>query len=177
MALAFEMLSSDRSHVDPHVRVELVSHLAIASGGNGMAGGQVMDLAAAHQEFDLDLITRMQQLKTGALISAAVEMGAILGRAPHEQRLSLRGYARNIGLAFQIADDLLDATGDEEKTGKALHKDADAGKATFLSLMGLERAREQAQILVDQAIDHLSEYDEKADILRDLARYIIARDR
>jgi farnesyl diphosphate synthase len=100
----------------------------------------------------------------------------VLRLAP-EGRGSLRGYARDVGLAFQIADDLLDEEGDEELAGKALHKDAAAGKATFLSLLGVDRARAQAQMLVDQAISHLNSFGEEADLLRAIARYSIERDR
>ena len=120
---------------------------------------------------------RSGALKTGALIAASVEMGAILGHVPLEGRTHLRGYARDIGLAFQIADDILDIEGNEELAGKALHKDAAAGKATFVSLMGIERAREQASILVAQSIDHLASYGSEADLLRAIARYITERDR
>ena len=129
---------------------------------------------AAH---DLHTITRLQQLKTGALLGAAVEMGAILGRVPDEGRAHLRAYARDIGLAFQIADDLLDAEGDEKLAGKALRKDDAAGKATFVSLMGIDAARMQARALVDQAVGHLSSHGGEADLLRDLARFIVERDR
>jgi farnesyl diphosphate synthase len=116
-------------------------------------------------------------MKTGALISCAVEFGAILGRVPAEGRTGLRGYARDIGLAFQIADDILDAEGDEALAGKKLRKDAAQGKETFLTLLGLERAREQARLLVDQAIEHLKPYGAEADLLRDVARYTLERDR
>ena len=175
-ALAFEILASTDTHSDPFVRSELIATLALASGPDGMAGGQMMDLAAETSDFDLATVTRMQALKTGALISASVEMGAILGRLPPEGRTHLRGYARDIGLAFQIADDILDIEGDEELAGKALHKDDAAGKATFVSLMGLERAREQAALLVDQAVEHLSSYGKEADLLRAVAHYITERD-
>jgi farnesyl diphosphate synthase len=176
-ALAFEILSNSATHSDPFVRSELIACLAIASGPDGMAGGQMMDLEAETAQFDLPTVTRLQALKTGALISASVEMGAILGRVPTEGRAHLRAYARDIGLAFQIADDILDVEGDEALAGKALQKDAEAGKATFLSLMGLERAREQARALVDQAIAHLGSYGSEADLLRDIARYVLERDR
>ena len=132
-----------------------------------------MDLVAEHQNFDLSTVTRLQQMKTGALISIAVEAGAILGRVPPEGRTGLRGYSRDLGLAFQIADDLLDVEGDEAVAGKALNKDAAAGKATFLSLLGVDRAREQASALVAQAIDHLRSYGSEADLLRALAHYCL----
>ncbi|BEV00856.1 polyprenyl synthetase family protein [Novosphingobium olei] len=176
-AFAFEVLSDPAMSGDPFVRIELVRTLATASGMDGMAGGQMMDIEAEKGSFDLQTVTRLQQLKTGALLGAAVEMGAILGRLPVEGRTPLRGYARDIGLAFQIADDLLDAEGDEEAAGKALRKDAAAGKETFLSLLGAERAREQARMLVDQAIAHLSHFGPEADLLREIARFIIERDR
>jgi len=176
-ALAFELVGDSAVHPDPFVRIELVEGLARASGPAGMAGGQMMDIAAETQVFDLAAVTRLQAMKTGALIAFCVESGAIMGRLPDEGRGSLRGYARDVGLAFQIADDLLDAEGDEELAGKALNKDAAAGKATFLSLLGIDRARTQAQMLVDQAIGHLHSYGESAELLRAIARYSIERDR
>ncbi len=176
-ALAFEILSDPATFGDPFVRAELVHTLALAAGAGGMVGGQAMDMAAETAVFDLSAITRLQQLKTGALLGAAVEMGAILAHVPPEGRTHLRGYARDIGLAFQIVDDLLDHEGDEGKAGKALRKDAAAGKATFVSLLGAERAREQAGMLVDQAVAHLAAHGQEADLLREIARYIIERDR
>ncbi|MFB0611329.1 polyprenyl synthetase family protein [Aurantiacibacter poecillastricola] len=176
-ALAFEILGGDLVSADPFIRIELVRALATASGHDGMAGGQMMDLAAEKQKFDLPGVTRLQQLKTGALLGAAVEMGAILAKVPEESRGHLRNYARDIGVAFQIADDLLDEEGDEELAGKALRKDADAGKATFVSLMGVDGARAQAHALSEQAIGHLSGHGEEADLLRALAHFIVERDR
>lgn len=138
---AFEILADPATSGDPFTRAELIQVLASSSGWNGMAGGQMMDMVAETTTFDLHTITRLQQLKTGALLSAAVELGAVLGKVPPEGRAHLRGYARDIGLAFQIADDLLDHEGDAALAGKALRKDAAAGKATFVSLLGPERAR------------------------------------
>jgi farnesyl diphosphate synthase len=175
-ALGFEWLADPATHPDPFVRAELVLELARAAGPAGMAGGQMMDLKAESQTFDLNTVTRLQALKTGALISCAVEMGAILGRVAPEGRTGLRGYARDIGLAFQISDDLLDVEGDEEKAGKKLRKDEGAGKETFVSLLGVDRARGQARMLVDQAIDHLRAYGQEADLLRSIARYVLERD-
>ena len=175
-ALAFEWLAEPATHSDPFVRAELVLELARAAGPNGMAGGQKMDLEAEKTTFDLATVTRLQAMKTGALIAVSVEAGAILGKVAHEGRTGLRGYARNIGLAFQIADDLLDVEGDEAKVGKKLHKDAGAGKETFVSLLGVERAKEQAALLVDQAVDHLHGYGAEADLLRSIARFVLARD-
>ena len=176
-ALAFEILSHSGTHSDPFVRSELIATLAMASGPDGMAGGQMMDLEAEKTTFDLPTVTRLQALKTGALIAASVEMGAILGHVPPEGRTNLGGYARDIGLAFQIADDILDVEGDPELAGKALHKDADAGKGTFVSLMGLDRAKQQAEMLVEQAVGQLSGYGQEADLLRAIANYITQRDR
>lgn len=176
-ALAFEILADPATHPDPFVRIELTQELARASGPAGMAGGQMMDLVAETRVYDLPTITRLQQLKTGALIAFCVEAGAILGRLPVEGRAPLRAYARDIGLAFQIADDILDVEGDAQAMGKAARKDEAAGKATFLTLMGLERARAQAHLLVDQAIAHLHNFGAEADLLRAIARYVIERDR
>jgi len=176
-ALAFEILADPATSGDPFVRSELIACLALASGHGGMAGGQMMDIAAEDAQFDLATVTRLQQLKTGALLGAAVEMGAILGRVPQEGRGRLRAYARDIGLAFQIADDLLDHEGDEQLAGKALRKDAEAGKATFVSLMGPDQARERARLLSEQAIGHLGNHGEEADLLRALARFVVERDR
>lgn len=176
-ALAFEILAHEATHPDPFVRIELTSALAHAAGPAGMAGGQMMDLRAEQASFDLSTVTRLQALKTGALIACSVESGAILGRVAHEGRTGLHGYAHDIGLAFQIADDILDAEGDEAVAGKRLRKDGEQGKETFLSLLGLDRAREQAKMLVDQAIAHLHGYGTEADLLRDIARYTLERDR
>ncbi|MCA0209430.1 MAG: polyprenyl synthetase family protein [Proteobacteria bacterium] len=176
-ALAFEWLCDPVTSADPFVRGELCCELARAAGPAGMAGGQMMDLAAETSNFDLPTVTRLQQLKTGALIAFSVEAGAILARIPPEGRTPLRGYARDIGLAFQIADDIMDVEGDENLAGKALHKDDAAGKATFVTLMGIERAREQATALVEQAIAHLSNFGEEAALLRAIARYVVERDR
>ena len=176
-AMAFEILGDPAAHSDPFIRCELIACLATASGPDGMAGGQMMDLEAEGKRFDLPTITRLQALKTGALIAASVEMGAILGHIPAEGRHHLKGYAHDIGLAFQIADDILDVEGDEALAGKALHKDAEAGKGTFVSIMGLERAKQQAEMLVDQAIGQLASYGSEADLLRAIARYISQRDR
>jgi farnesyl diphosphate synthase len=176
LAFAFEVLADPATSADPFVRVDLVRVLGQASGFQGMAGGQMMDLAAESSTFGLPTVTRLQQLKTGALLGAAVEMGAILGHVPPEGRVHLHGYARDIGLAFQIADDLIDHEGDARTAGKAVGKDAAAGKQSFVTLLGSERARAQAQILVDQAITHLAHHGGEADLLRKIARYIIERD-
>jgi len=173
--LAFEIIADSATSGDPFTRIEMVSALAAASGSQGMAGGQMMDMVAESEPFDLPTVTRLQQLKTGALLGVSVEFGAILGKVPVEGRTHLRGYARDIGLAFQIADDLLDHEGDAALAGKALRKDATAGKQTFVSLLGPDRARAQAQALVEQSVAHLAQHGSEADLLRALARYIVER--
>jgi farnesyl diphosphate synthase len=175
-ALAFEILAHPATHDDPWVRSELVLELARAAGPAGMAGGQMMDLVAEGRELDLSAITRLQQLKTGALIEYAVEAACIMVRLAQDARTPYRGYARNVGLAYQIADDLIDHSGDEAAAGKRTGQDADAGKATFVSLLGEERARQQAALLVSQAIEHLASHGEEADLLRAIARFAIERD-
>jgi farnesyl diphosphate synthase len=141
-----------------------------------MAGGQMMDLAAEGQPLDLAAITRLQQLKTGALIEYAVEAPCIMARLPAEARTPYRGYARNVGLAFQIADDLIDHAGYPQRAGKRTGKDAEAGKATFVSVLGPERAEQQARFLVNQAIEHLASHGPEADLLRALARFAVERE-
>lgn len=175
-ALAFEILADRATHEDPFVRAELVFELARAAGPSGMAGGQMMDLVAEQQQLDLPAITRLQQLKTGALIEYSVECACIMHRLPQEGRTPYRGYARNVGLAFQITDDLIDHSGDEAAAGKRTGKDAAAGKATFVSVLGPERARQQAEFLVQQAIEHLDGHGAEADLLRAIARFAVERD-
>jgi farnesyl diphosphate synthase len=176
LTMAFEVLAQPDTHGDPAVRCELVAALAQAAGSNGMVGGQMIDLLAEHQtDLDIGAITRLQRLKTGALIAFACEAGAILGKAPQEARLALRGYAHDLGLAFQIADDLLDVEGTTDATGKPVGADAAAGKVTFVSILGAERARAQANLLVGQAIAHLEPFEERADLLRQAASFVVER--
>jgi farnesyl diphosphate synthase len=175
-ALAFEILAHPATHEDPRVRADLALELARAAGPGGMAGGQMMDLAAEGRQLDLPAVTRLQQLKTGALIEYAVEAASIMARLPIDARTPYRGYARNIGLAFQIADDLIDHSGSEAAAGKRTGKDAGAGKATFVSLLGADRARQQARLLVEQAVEHLADHGDEADLLRAIARFAIERD-
>ncbi|MDG4646862.1 polyprenyl synthetase family protein [Roseibacterium sp. SDUM158017] len=171
---AFELLADARAG-DAAQRVELVATLARSSGAQGMVLGQAQDMAAetSGQPLTLDQITELQGNKTGRLIEWPARAGAILGRADPGP---LQRYARAIGLAFQIADDILDVTGDSAKAGKALRKDAEAGKATFVSLLGLEAARARAAALVDEACAALEPYGDRSQNLQALARYIIARD-
>lgn len=173
---AFGVIASDDCLFEPAVRCQLVAELSKAAGMSGMIGGQMLDILAEHMDdMDLPEIIRLQQMKTGRLFAYACEAGAIMGKASYEQRQVLKAYARDIGLAFQIADDILDVEGDAESMGKAVRKDLDAHKATFISLLGLEQAKEQANALSYQAIASLECFDEKADYLRDLARFIVER--
>ena len=176
LTLAFEVLSHDETHANAGVRCRLVSALSKAAGSHGMVGGQMIDLQAENKSLNIGQITRLQRLKTGELIAYACEGGAILGQASNTAHEALRGYAHDVGLAFQIADDLLDVEGRVEKVGKAVNKDEDAGKATFVSILGVERARSQANRLADQAIEHLAIFDEKADLLRQAARFVVERE-
>ncbi len=175
LTMAFEVLAHPDAHPDPAVRCELVAALAAAAGAAGMVGGQMIDLIAERRRLDIGAITRLQRMKTGALIAFACEAGAILARAPAEPRTALRGYAHDLGLAFQIADDLLDVEGSSAETGKPVGADAAAGKATFVSILGVERARAQAELLVRQAAAHLDLFGRRAELLREAARYVISR--
>lgn len=176
LTLAFEVLGHPDTHGDPAVRCELVSALAQAAGAAGMVGGQMFDLIAEeHPELDIGSITRLQRLKTGALIAFSCEAGAILGKASIDLRMALRGYAHDLGLAFQIADDLLDVHGSSGETGKPVGRDAAAGKATFVSILGADRARAQAAVLVRQAVAHLDLFKERGNLLREAAHFVVDR--
>lgn len=172
--LAFELLC-DPAMGSGDVRIALVQGLAKASGAEGMVLGQALDIAAetAAAPLTLEAIIRLQAGKTGALIGFAAEAGAILAQA---DRGPLRAYATALGLAFQIADDILDETGDAAKAGKRLQKDAEAGKATFVSLLGLAGARTKAAALVAEACEALAPYGHRANLLKDAARFTIARE-
>ena len=172
---AFEVLAAPETHSDARVRADLVLALAKAAGDHGMVGGQMMDLWAEDNDLDVAQITRLQRMKTGDLIAVSAEAGAILGRASDEARSALHAYAHDIGLAFQIADDLLDVEGDAALVGKATGKDADANKATFVSLLGVDKARQQAAMLSEQAAGHLEMFGEKGGLLKQLARFIVER--
>jgi farnesyl diphosphate synthase len=176
-ALAFGTLAEEDTHSDAAVRAELVRLLARAAGCRGMCGGQMLDMLAEQSGAAMDetAIGRLQLLKTGRLIEFSAEAGAVLGKAPAPLRAALAAYGRELGAAFQIADDLLDATATAEDTGKRTGKDAEAGKATLVGLLGVERARIQAERLVAQARTHLDSFGERADLLRDLAGYTVER--
>ncbi len=175
LTLAFEILADPATHEAPNVRCELVTALAKAAGGAGMVGGQMLDLVAETTELDIGAITRLQRLKTGELIACAAESGAILGRASVQHRQALRAYAHDLGLAFQITDDLLDVEGTEAEAGKPVRRDAEAGKATFVTILGPERAREQAGILSRQAVAHLNVFEGRAAPLQAVAQFVVER--
>jgi farnesyl diphosphate synthase len=175
-ALAFEVLAQEATHGDPAVRVALIAELAKAAGAQGMVGGQMLDLIAETQpDLSIGAITRLQRLKTGALISFSCTAGAILGKAAEPLRVALAAYAHDLGLAFQIVDDLLDVEGDAAELGKATNKDAAAGKATFVSILGLDRARSQAALLAQQAAAHLEPFGAQAELLKQAAQFVVTR--
>jgi farnesyl diphosphate synthase len=175
LTLSFGLLASPEAHGDPFVRCELVVRLAHAAGHAGMVGGQMMDIAFEHASPTLPEINRLQRMKTAALIMFSCEAGAVLGRASAAARNALSAYGQDLGLAFQIADDLLDAEGDPAQMGKAAGKDVGRGKPTVVSIMGTERARAQAEALAAQAAGHLDLFDERADLLRATAEFAVSR--
>ena len=175
LTLAFEILAHSDTHSSAKIRADLVLEISRAVGARGMVGGQMLDLVGEQSVFGKPEITRLQRMKTGALINCSCQAGAILGDASETQRHLLNAYAHDIGLAFQIVDDLLDIDGDPDELGKATNKDIKAGKATFVSLLGVERARVQAEILINQAIKNTESFGAKGNLLRDLARFVIER--
>ncbi len=177
LTLAFEVLAEPETHPDPQVRLALVTQVSAAAGVRGMVGGQMMDIATEHAALPLPEVERLQSLKTGALITAACEAGGILGQATDDQRQALRTYARNLGVAFQIADDLLDSAGEASVVGKDLRRDGEAGKTTFVSHLGIANARDAAERYAGRAIESLSMFGESADLLRKIARFTVERER
>jgi len=175
LTLAFEVLADPATHPDPEVRTQLVSALAKAAGPAGMVGGQMLDLVAETTTYDLDEVIRLQQGKTGQLIAFPCIAGAILGGGSEAQRAALWRYAEALGLAFQIADDLLDVEGSEEVVGKSVGRDQQAGKATFVSLLGIEPARARARALVDDAARLLDGFGDKAATLKAVASFVVER--
>jgi farnesyl diphosphate synthase len=172
---AFELLAEPDTHSVAEARCELVLALGHAAGARGMVGGQMIDIVSEGRQLTADEIGRLQALKTGRLIQYSAEAGAILGRATPMQRHMLAAYGRDVGAAFQIADDLLDVEATPEETGKATGKDAAAGKATLIGILGVERARQQADALATQAAEHLDSFGEKAVNLCALAAFVVAR--
>lgn len=175
LTLAFEILAHTDTHSDPSTRLRLISRLADAAGARGMVGGQMIDMLGVEHIRDLNTITRMQRMKTGALISYAVEAAAIIGGAHDAERQALAGFANDLGLAYQIADDLLDATGNAEAVGKATGKDEEAGKATFVTLLGVEGAQQRVRLLATQAKEHLAIFHNRAHILLHSVDYVLER--
>jgi len=172
---AFEVLAEPDTHSDPEARFELVAALAASVGARGMAGGQMIDMVTEGEILDAPSVTRLQTLKTGRLIQYSAEAGAILGRAQHRQRHQVAAYGRDLGAAFQIADDLLDVEGTTEETGKTAGKDAAAGKATMVAVLGADMARAHADMLARQAAEHLEGFGERAALLRALAAFVVKR--
>jgi farnesyl diphosphate synthase len=175
LPLGFEILSDSNTHEDPRVRCELIKVLAQASGGHGMVGGQMLDLIGEEEEFDVGTISRLQRLKTGMLMAFACEAGAILGKSDEPHRKALRNYAHDLGLAFQVTDDILDVEADPIETGKPANHDEAAGKATFVSTLGKEQARMRAEMLVAQACRHLHVFGDRANMLKAFAKYVLER--
>jgi farnesyl diphosphate synthase len=174
-ARAFEVLAEPDTHSDPAARSELVLALANASGARGMAGGQMIDIASEGHALTLPQVARMHALKTGRLIQYSAEAGAIMGRVAQQVRAQIAAYGRDLGAAFQITDDVLDASGTAQQLGKTAGKDQAAGKATFVSLLGIERAKTQADMLSGQAANHLEHFGAEADRLRALAVWAVSR--
>ena len=175
LTFAFEILSDRETHSVPHVRVELVRKLAAAAGPHGMVGGQMLDLIGEREEFDLGTISRMQRMKTGQLMAYACEAGAILGKADDPHKKALCNYAYDLGLAFQVTDDVLDVESDPAVTGKPANQDDKAGKSTFVRAMGKDQAKSRAEMLVHQAIRHLKIFEGRAEMLQELALYVLER--
>jgi farnesyl diphosphate synthase len=171
---SFEILSGVDLSAD--IRVKLISELAKSGGMSGMIGGQVVDITVAEGERDEALITQLQAMKTGALIDYAVKAGGYVAGASHSELAALSAYARDMGLAFQIQDDILDVTGDAETVGKAVGKDADLGKATFVSILGLNGARDRAKALGVQAKNHLEPWGASAQTLRQTVDFVLERE-
>ncbi len=176
LTIAFEILAGRETHDAAEVRCRLTRELAVAGGSDGMIGGQMIDMEAPGRSLDTDDVVELQRLKTGALFEFCCVAGPILGQAGPEDEQRLRHYARDIGLAFQITDDLLDVLSTAEKAGKAVGKDQDRGKATLVSLLGVQAAREKAEMLAARAADTLASYGVAAAELRELPFFLLSRE-
>jgi farnesyl diphosphate synthase len=176
LTIAFEILADAETHPSADVRLKLIARLAEAAGSNGMIGGQMIDMRAAVSSFGADEIMLLQRLKTGQLFEFSCEAGPILGQASDADCKRLRDYAHDMGLVFQITDDLLDVTSTAEKTGKAVGKDKDQGKATLVSIHGVEGARAEAEKLARRAVETLSGYGAEATPLRELPMFLLDRE-
>lgn len=172
---AFALLGQETAHKDPAIRSRLICELAEKGGVSGMIGGQVIDITVSESDRDEALITRLQAMKTGALIDFAVRAGGIISGVGKDELEALSAYARDMGLAFQIQDDVLDVEGDAALMGKAVGKDEDLGKATFVSLLGLKEAKDMAQALGTSAKDHLSSFGDRAQTLKDTVDFVLHR--
>jgi farnesyl diphosphate synthase len=172
---AFELLAEPATHPDGAVRSRLALELARASGREGMVGGQMIDIYAEQKTFDLAGIEELQRLKTGAIIRFSAMAGGIVAGASDAEIEALRLFSEDLGLAFQIVDDLLDAFGDAEALGKPVGQDADMDKATFVKLLGAEGARDKARLLVERAKSHLGRFAGRAEALRGAADFVFAR--
>lgn len=176
LTIAFEILADAETHPSAEVRCALVTRLAQAAGCNGMIGGQMIDMVAAERSFGAEEIILLQQLKTGQLFEFSCEAGAILAEAGPEHQARLRQYARDMGLVFQITDDLLDVTSTAEKTGKAVGKDQEHGKATLVSMLGIDGARAECRKIAERAVAALEPYGAKGTALRELLPFLLQRD-
>ena len=176
LTMAFEVLAEAATHPNAEVRCRLSARLARAAGSEGMVGGQMMDIVAPQHEFGPEEIARLQRMKTGALFEFSCEAGPILAEAGPDAEARLRAYAHDLGLAFQIADDLIDATSTTERAGKAVGKDAEAGKATFVSLLGVDGARREALRIAERAASTLEPYGAVAEVLRRFPAFLVQRD-
>lgn len=177
LTYAFEIITDNETHPSPNIRSELGYIIAKASGYKGMVGGQTIDILSEQKNLTHEEIINLQNMKTGALFRTSCEAGAILGEANSTQKDALLSYASNIGLAFQITDDILDISGDEKKLGKSIGKDIKSEKATLVSLWGIDKSKAYLERLVEESIKELSIFDSEADTLRELALFFISRDK
>ncbi len=177
LTLAFEILADERTHASANVRLELIASLAKAAGTSGMIGGQMIDLEFEHKVADCEIAEKLARWKTGELFSFSAAAGAIVGMADESERIALAEFGSDLGFAFQIADDLLDVEGDEELIGKRARKDAEAGKATLVSILGVERTRSELDRVSRRALDRLECFGYRADKLKAITSFIVTRNK